>query len=334
VKAKIQTILLGLGAIGSKNDRGLRHPSPLSHAGAILQNPRFELVAAIDPDPDTRDSFCADWRSDAQVHSTMDEIEHLRELDLAVVASPTRTHHPLLDILLSRKKLKAIFCEKPFCSSLDETENILTSARKHGTQIVVNYHRRWDPKITAFREVLKSLGMPYDVQVTYGKGLYNYGSHIIDLMTFFWGPVEAVCAESLGTSRPDLADPSLSATVLFSSGARARLNGCDGVDYDLFDLVISYRSFRYRLEAGGYRIVKEIGTPDVYFSGYNHLQASDSDYAMKAVTGLHKAYEELALFLETGVPLRTSTGDNALQVARVLDAIRRSDQQGGRTVFL
>ena len=334
IKPKVRTVLVGLGAIGSRKDQGKISQYPLSHVGAISQNPAFELIAAVDPNPASQKKFRLDWSSNVPILSSIDDVMIPAELDLMVVASPTNTHFSILSKVLTQRKLKVIFCEKPFCSSLSETKEILREAEGQGTQIVVNYHRRWDHKIAEFRKEIWSYGTPIDVQVVYGKGLYNYGSHIIDLMVSIWGSVVSVGADGLKLPEASVEDPSFSATLEFSSGFCGRLNGCDGVDYDLCDMDISFRNCRFHLEAGGYRIIKLDGILDLHFPGYYHLRESDPGTINGPVCGLHKAYEEIAVFLQGGAIPTTSTGINALHVAEVLDAIRRSAEDGGRLIKL
>jgi len=334
IKSKIRTVLVGLGRVGSQNDHGKASQFPSNHFVAISQNPAYELLAVVDPDPASRETFRINRSSSVPILSSIDDVTIPAELDLIVVASPTNTHFPILRKTLTEKKIKAIFCEKPFCSNLSETKMILLDAESQGIPIVVNYQRRWDSKMASFRKEMRSYGNPIDVQVVYGKGLYNYGSHIIDLMVSIWGSVIAVGADWFKLPEAHLEDPSLSATLEFQSGFSGRLNGCDGVDYDLCDMEISFQNCRFHLEAGGYRIMKFDSILDLCFPGYYHLHESDSGYTKGPVCGLHHAYEEISAFLQGGAFPTISTGASAFHVAEVLDAIRRSSEDGGRIICL
>ena len=334
IKSKIRTVLVGLGSIGSQNDQGKISQFPLSHVGALFQNPAFELIAAVDPDPARQKTFRLDWPGNVPLLSSIDDVLIPPEFDLLIVASPTNTHFPILYKVLTQKKLKAVFCEKPFCSVLNETQQIFHEAEMQGIPIVVNYQRRWDSKIAGFRQEMWSYGTPIDVQVVYNKGLYNYGSHIIDLMVSIWGSVVSVRADGLKSPELYEEDPSLSVTLEFQSGFCGRLNGCDEVNYDLCDMDVSFQNCRFHLEAGGYRIIKFDGVLDLHFPGYCHLRESESGYANGPVHGLNKAYEEIGVYLQGGAIPTTSTGNNALHVAEVLDAIRRSAEDGGRVIKL
>jgi len=334
VKVGLQTLIVGLGAIGSKNDHGVYTDSPLSHAGAILQNKAFELVAAVDSNKESREKFREKWQCNIPILNSVEDIRPDIGVDIAIVASSTHTHFSIISKLFSLKNLKIIFCEKPFCSNANEAQKLITMAEKLGIEIVVNYHRRWNSKFNRFRQKIQSYGQPADVQVVYRKGLYNYGSHIIDLMVSFWGPIETITADALRLEHNALDDPSISASIEFLSGGRARINGCDNVDYDLFDMDISYRNCRFRIEAGGYKIKKFIEVSDLYFPGYSYLQEIDSDYESGSVLELNKAYEELASFLHGKITSVTSSAENALHVIHVLDAIRDSAMQGGKLIKL
>ncbi len=88
-------VLVGLGQIGMGYDRHLPAMTHvLSHTRALLQHPRFRLLAAIEPDPALRQQFSA--------HTGLPAYDHIANLpdpvqaDVVIVASPTATHPAVL----------------------------------------------------------------------------------------------------------------------------------------------------------------------------------------------------------------------------------------------
>ncbi len=64
-----------------------------------------------------------------------------------VVATATNAHVEILNSLLPLGK--PILCEKPISLTVEETDEVISTAAKFGTQIQVGFQRRFDPPIAA-----------------------------------------------------------------------------------------------------------------------------------------------------------------------------------------
>ena len=64
-----------------------------------------------------------------------------------VVATATNAHVEILNSLLPLGK--PILCEKPISLTVEETDQVIATAEKFGTQIQVGFQRRFDPPIAA-----------------------------------------------------------------------------------------------------------------------------------------------------------------------------------------
>jgi myo-inositol 2-dehydrogenase/D-chiro-inositol 1-dehydrogenase len=67
--------------------------------------------------------------------------------DAYVVATATNAHVEILNSLLPLGK--PILCEKPISLTVEETDQVIATAEKFGTQIQVGFQRRFDPPIAA-----------------------------------------------------------------------------------------------------------------------------------------------------------------------------------------
>jgi predicted dehydrogenase len=119
--------------------------------------------------------------------------------------------------------------------------------------ISVNHLRRWDKAHQQIREFLaaRQLGEVHNVTVTYTHGIFNFGSHIADLLRFFFGEVYWV--RGFDRLKEGGTDPTLSAFIEMKQGPSCVLNGCSRAHYTLFEWDIVGASGRIRIEDFGYR---------------------------------------------------------------------------------
>ena len=203
-------------------------------------------------------------------------------------------------------------------------------ARAAGIPLVVNYFRRWDSKIRQLAQEFEGLGRPLRVEAVYGKGTRNYGSHLVNLLSFFFGPIHHVQSESLEIEQRNLPDPSISAVLQLETGLRASIIGIDHAGYDLLEIDVYYADRKITLQAGGISVATTMATGGIYFPGYAHLDFSNPTIEHSKVHGLLAAYQEIGQALETGSHPVTNTGESALETSRVLDAIIASAESGKR----
>jgi len=324
---KIKTGIIGLGRIGSHWDNGILCAHPRSHVGAILQNENFKLSAACDSSNANRTRFENEWKLNIPTYSSVEEMLEREQLEVITVAVPAPVHYPVLKAAV-KSRPRIIFCEKPFCASVSEAGEICDSAEKEGIILLVNYHRRWDENIRALKKKLDAMpSIPEHVSVFYRKGLLNYGSHLVNLLMFFFGPVVSVKSMPV-SGEPDLDDPSVSSTFHFQSGLEISMIGIDSVKYELFDIDIYYSECRFRLEFGGYVIEEQKVVKDLYFKDYVNLKSCEERSFRGEILGLPGAYREISDCIVTGRPCITNTAFSAVQTLKVLDAIRESARNG------
>jgi predicted dehydrogenase len=318
--------IIGLGRIASGYDGDAWTGVPRSHAGAILARSDVRLSAVCDPDPDARRAFAENWQTAIPVYESVDALLRDHLPDIAVIACPPASQHAVLDVVIARRP-RLIFCEKPFCSSLGQASQAAAAAANVGVPIIVNYHRRFDSRFPELRERLIGLGAPKAVVVCYRKGLFNYGSHIVDLLMYLFGPIVSV--ESARAAGVDLAahpDPSLSCRLRFASGFDAQLVGIDDVDYELIEFDILYSRHKFSLALGGYSIIESRCENSVHYPNYDTLVAVQPPLAVGPVSGLEPAYDAIAALLD-GHPFPLNplpTAATSVLVHHVLDAIIRS----------
>jgi len=196
--------LLGYGLAGS-----------VFHAPLIATTPGMRLVAVVTGNPQRQEQVRGDHPG-ALVLGRAEELwERAGELDLAVVATPNRTHVPLA--LAALEAGLPVVVDKPLAPSAAEGRRLVGEAARRGLLLTTFHNRRWDGDFLTLRRLLagdelgrvhrfesrferwrpavkavwKESGAPEEA----GGLLFDLGSHLIDQALVLFGPVAAVHAE-------------------------------------------------------------------------------------------------------------------------------------------
>ena len=184
----ISTLLTGLGRIGQLYDYNL--PSDkfnLSHAQALTSDKRFNLLAGVDINSDHRQRFETKFGKPALCD--LSELKGFPNPELVVIATPAETHEKVVLDLLECVSPRAILCEKPLSYDLKQSEKIVKECEYRGVDLFVNFIRRTDPAILKLKSMLNKnkLSTTFSGICWYSRGLYNTGSHFVDLFQFLFG---------------------------------------------------------------------------------------------------------------------------------------------------
>lgn len=185
---KLRCAVIGLGRIGWQ----FHIPQIVKHSD------RFTLLAVVDPD-ETRLQE-AQKQFGAKICCKSYQELPLDEIDLIIIASPTRFHCEQACYFLENGK--DVFCDKPVAVSLEQARQMGDTAQNHGRKLMVYQpHRLTHECLTAqtiiasgklgriFKISRNSEGFVHrnDWQALYANGggmLFNYGAHYIDQMLY------------------------------------------------------------------------------------------------------------------------------------------------------
>lgn len=194
----IRTALVGLGKMG------------ISHCAIINAQPDVKLVAVCEPS-----SFVAAAIKKYAPFDCYKDFEKMIDesnLDAIVIATPTKFHFSMVKHAL--EKGLHVFVEKPFCLTVAEGLELLRIAEARKLVNQVGYHNRFIGVFAEARRlvsqgvlgdlyhvlgeaygpvVLKEKSTTWRSEKSEGGGcLYDYASHVINLMNFIIGPPKAV----------------------------------------------------------------------------------------------------------------------------------------------
>lgn len=235
---KIRLGLIGLGYVGRIH---LRHSLKLTNA-----NP----VAAADLSKKARREA-----RNAGVKKTFNNYEQLLKepnIDAVIIALPTHLH--LQCTKQAAENGKHVFLEKPIARNVREGKEIIATAKRNSVKLMVGYPLRFNPP---FRNLKKDIisGILGDIENTYatfvGSGpffhraeahapvpvpewwfnkeltgggvLIDLGSHMINILRWYFGEVKDIKSHLGYRFNMDFEDSSL-CMAKFESGTRAVIN--------------------------------------------------------------------------------------------------------------
>lgn len=314
----IKVAIVGLGRIGAT------YPSaggvPRSHLAAVLGTPGMRVGALVDADEAARQA-AARLAPGAACVASLDAVA-AGSIDLVVDARPPMNRAALVRAAAA-KGARGVILEKPVAMDVAGAAEVVAAARETGLAVRVNFHRRFD---AGHQRTKTAMGeKPIGALAVYGKGLANYGSHLIDLMLEWMGPIAAVRAEE--RDRAEGSDPSIGFDVRFTSGAEAAVRTLPAAAFDVLDVTFFGAATRVDLMNGGAMRRLSRAMPDLVYPGYTHLAETASETS--PVAGLAELHAAFSAHLNSGAPLTGATAADALAGMIVLEAVRVSHAGGG-----
>lgn len=312
-------LIVGLGQIGMMYDYpDIKSATVFSHAKAFFLHEKFNLIGAVDFDPTRASLFEKIFRKPGfeNLHHALDETSP----EVVVIATPTDTHHDILNLVLAYGSVKYILCEKPLAFELEDGDAMVAKCKKRGVKLYVNYMRRTDPGVGEIRKRLLDgrIGSPIKGFCWYSKGLLNNGSHFFNLLEYWLGrPLNHRVIEH--NRFWDGKDPELDFFVTYERGSVVFRSVWEEA-FSHYTIELLSPSGRLRYEKGGADIIWQGLSVDAYLPGYKILQ-EDSErifngmdkYQWHAVDCLSKEID--------GFESTLCTGEEALHTLRYLKKI-------------
>src|SRR5436190_3185443 len=161
----------------------------------------------------------------SKVHATADALIDDPDVDAVYIATPPSSHAPLALRVAAAKK--PCLVEEPMARNHTGCLSMIDAFRRAGVPLWVAYYRRAQPRFIGVRDFIGQgrvgrvssvhirLHYPlvtgaavndwhYDPAVSGGGLIFDVGSHALDLLDFFFGPIVEVqaCATNTGGTYP------------------------------------------------------------------------------------------------------------------------------------
>ena len=194
--------IIGCGSIAKK-----------VHVPSFLGTPETRLVALADANFELAKEIAVKNNID-NVFDDYRELLECDEVDAVSVCTPPKTHCQIVvDACLANKH---VLCEKPIALSLKEADQMIAEANKADVVLAIGHQYRFMRNVEKAQELIrrKDIGeiltcygelvgggtffewkTSSDYHLKAGSGvdvLFNYGTHIVDLLNFFFGKASRV----------------------------------------------------------------------------------------------------------------------------------------------
>jgi len=195
---------------------GLGRWATAAHLPALAEDPRWEIAALADSDPQRREEAGGLFPA-ARTFPDLPAMLRERELDVVDICTPHRTHRELA--LAAIAAGKHVLCEKPLALTLDDAREMAGAAETAGVRTAVCFTFRHAPGVRALKDLLEAgrIGRVYHVQGFEQNSLFHdplvprpaswaeerghsgalgeYASHLVDLVRWLVGDFVEVAAD-------------------------------------------------------------------------------------------------------------------------------------------
>jgi len=213
----------------------------LTHYSILNTHPRVEFVAICDSS-----AFMLKNLAKYVGAATFTDHEKMfREMkpDFAIVATPTATHAQVVECAIDNG-IHA-FVEKPFALNTDQGRNVLRLLQGKTIVHQVGYVNRFGDvfmrvknlvdsgaigEVLTFKTEMNGPTVLHGSKKTWrskkqegGGCLYDFASHCVDLVNYFFGPPDDVVGTVFGRIHSDGVEDTVSTTFVYKSGMRGNL---------------------------------------------------------------------------------------------------------------
>ncbi len=197
----------------------------LLHAAVFNSLPGSKVVAVADPTPALRDGI-AQYNPSLQPFDSLNTMLERTALDAVVIASPVAYHVEAGLACVARGV--PFFMEKPLATSAAQAAPLIAALREKPVANMIGFMTRFVDSFAKAKEIIASgclgklqrvtatiyvsqlfkrgKGWRYERKVSGGGVLLSQGSHVVDLLTWYFGPMVRVNADLLQVYSAEIED--------------------------------------------------------------------------------------------------------------------------------
>jgi predicted dehydrogenase len=210
-----------------------------THLKGLSKSEKIEVAALFDLNKQRVEDKAKKFNI-PRVYNSWEEILSNPNIDAVDLCLPHRFHCP--HTIESLESGKHVFVEKPISNTLQEADDMITTARKKQLKLMVGHMKRFDPNIRKMKQIIdnKDIGDIYLVRATcivfpdivfdrpwslhhteVGGGVtMGMGIHYVDLIRWLIGEVQSVSSYIGHKVIPQMEDEDSSVIIFkFANGA-------------------------------------------------------------------------------------------------------------------
>ncbi len=276
---KLKFALVGTGGIAQ------------TYAQAFQTSKCCELVAVADVRKESAEAFAEPFG--AKSFADYRSLAENSEIDAVIIATPPNSHPEIAMYFMDRGV--HVLCEKPLCLSSAEAREMIATAEKTGVKFTMASKFRYVEDVIKAKSMIASGFLGEVVQfenaftakvdmskrwnsdrsVAGGGVLIDNGTHSVDIIRYFLGPIEEILALETSGTQNLAVDENVKLLAKTSNGVLASVDLTWGINKELPNFIsvygtngtlqIGWRESKYKLNSN----------PDwtVFGKGYDKVQA-------------------------------------------------------------
>lgn len=331
---RYKAAIIGCGRIGFAFDNDPKRKYISTHIGAYNFVRDSDLVAICDLNKQKLKECRNKWHI-LHGYTNFKEMLTKEKIDILSICTPSHTHYSIFKGAI-KFPLKAIFCEKPLADNVKDAKEMLNLCKKNGIILQVDHQRRFDPLHINLRTIIKNkkLGEVQQVNFYYTAGIKNTGSHMFDLLRFFFGEAKWIEAFYSKNESGKKDDSNLDGILKFENGIFATFQACDVKKYIVFEMNCFLEQGRINLKDSGFAVDFFEVTSSKYFSGYRELYRTrapfNTNYKRNFMVNAVKHLIDCIKKSKESI----SSGEDGLAALEMIEVAICSAKNKGKRVFL
>lgn len=326
---KYKAVVIGCGKIGVEEANYRKAVQPITHAASYYNNQRTELVALVDIDK-KRLKIARKYFPQVPLFDSGKEMFEKIKPDIVSIATNSNSHAYLVK-MAAKYKTDAILCEKPITESVKDAEEMIKICKQNKSLLFINHQRRFDPLLQKWQAKIKkgSIGKIIQVNCYYYNGLFNNGTHVVDLLRFFLGDIDWVRGVINKQTSWKRNDKNIDALIGFENGALVSMQTL-AKNYGFLDFSFYGTKGYFAVKNLGYEVEYRKLIKNKYFKNYYQLSDKTEIYG-KMRSFMRPVVEHIVSCLD-GKAKPVSRGEDGLSVLKILFALKQSAEQNSKVI--
>ena len=321
---------LGWGIIG------IGHIADTQMAPAINVDVNSTLISVVSRDQERADAFAEKFGA---VHATTsyDELLARPDVDVVLITTPNSLHAE--QVIAAARAGKHVYCDKPLATTVADAERAVAACAEASVKLGLGFHNRAMPCFLEAKRLLESgvIGEPIALHVEVSAGarehqswradpalaghgtMANVGVHLYDVLRFIMSAEITTVSAFLDAPDGQMERMSV-ATLVFDNGAIAQVNANEKTPYPRNDFVIHGSKGR----------IAGLGLTRTSAGGKLQVLTADGETRTPFPPASEAHRDALSEFCQALVEGRepSPSGQDGLQIVRVVDAMARSARDG------
>lgn len=289
---KFNCAVIGCGRIGCGFDDN-QNKKILTHAGSYFNNNKTNLTTLCDIDIKKLKKYGKKYNLD-NLYTNSAKMFNSEKLDCISICTLANSHLDLVKEAVS-SNVKAIFIEKPLSENLKHSKEIIDLCKKNNIKLAVDFQRHFDPFYHHIKKIItkNKLGKIQLVTVFYGGGIANTGTHLFDILRYFFGNVKTINANYSKNKSANPKDPNIDATLHFTNNTICQINSLDFKNYVIFEMDILGSKARLQINLVNNDYVFQSVQKSGNVAGYNTLKNNLLNYKKSENSSIFLAIENI-----------------------------------------